>query len=899
MFCREGKVLFKRLVPELLLVLLLTGLLTLTLNIGTVKSTWTGTVYIRTDGRVDPPDAPITTSDRITYKLVDYITSSGDGIIIERDNIILEGDGYGVQGAETYESKGIILSNRANITIRNIYIFKFYYGATLYKSSNNMISASWIIENKWYGIYLEGSNNNCIFRNSIIDNDYGVYLSLSSSCNNISGNLIESNFYGILLQPNSNCNTIYGNTITNNNCGIEICSSYNFISENEITANAYDGICFNCPDTNYNNIVRNCITQNGYGIHFIYSSSHNVILGNNITANTNFGIVLYGGKNNSIIENVVVNDYFGVYGIMDYGEIVGNSLMNNHVGVYLISSSSNTVLGNDIKANVEGICLSSANFNEVIENDVVNNDHSVTLYQSSNNRFYHNNFIENSKQVVSDSFINIWDNDYPSGGNYWSDYTGVDIYSGPFQNETGSDGIGDTPYIIDENNIDKYPLMKLYAPPPKTFTLIISATVGGTTDPPPGPYTYTDGTLVQVKAYPATNYCFDYWIFDGVNVGSSNPIEVLMDTNHTLQAVFSIITYDLTITSTTGGTTDPPAGTYTFTNGTVICVRAIPDFNYRFERWILDGEDVGSENPISILMNTNHNLEAVFTAIIYQLEILPASGGTTNPPPGTYTYINGTEVLISAIPEEHHILNYWLLNGNNVGLENPIKVLMTDNFTLQPFFTLRNYTLTISATSGGTTEPPPNTYSYTANSFVTVTAIPFKGFSFYYWLLDGEMKIENPITITMDGNHTLKAFFTDNIPPEIGEPVQNPQPNNVQPHQEVTITVNVIDYGTGIQNVTLWYSTDNGTTWMPLNITEILADTFQTTIPGFENCTWVTYKIIAYDNAGNNATKDNNGYGYQYHVIPEFSFTSILILLMLTTLIATALWKTKRKHQTP
>jgi hypothetical protein len=151
----------------------------------------------------------------------------------------------------------------------------------------------------------------------------------------------------------------------------------------------------------------------------------------------------------------------------------------------------------------------------------------------------------------------------------------------------------------------------------------------------------------------------------------------------------------------------------------------------------------------------------------------------------------------------------------------------------------------------------------------------------------------------MDGNHTLKAFFTDNIPPEIGEPAQNPQPNNVQPHQEVTITVNVIDYGTGIQNVTLWYSTNNGTTWMPLNMTEISANTFQTTIPGFENCTWITYKIIAYDNAGNNATKDNNGYGYQYHVIPEFSSTSILILLMLTTLIATALWKTKRKHQTP
>jgi hypothetical protein len=60
--------------------------------------------------------------------------------------------------------------------------------------------------------------------------------------------------------------------------------------------------------------------------------------------------------------------------------------------------------------------------------------------------------------------VNFWDVDYPSGGNYWSDYGGVDVYSGPYQNETGSDGIGDTPYILDENNIDHYPLMNYYTP---------------------------------------------------------------------------------------------------------------------------------------------------------------------------------------------------------------------------------------------------------------------------------------------------------------------------------------------------------------------------------------------------------------------------------------------------
>jgi hypothetical protein len=54
---------------------------------------------------------------------------------------------------------------------------------------------------------------------------------------------------------------------------------------------------------------------------------------------------------------------------------------------------------------------------------------------------------------------NSLDNRYPSGGNYWSDYNGTDLYGGPFQNVTGSDGKGDTPYSIDVNNVDHYPLM--------------------------------------------------------------------------------------------------------------------------------------------------------------------------------------------------------------------------------------------------------------------------------------------------------------------------------------------------------------------------------------------------------------------------------------------------------
>jgi hypothetical protein len=138
--------------------------------------------------------------------------------------------------------------------------------------------------------------------------------------------------------------------------------------------------------------------------------------------------------------------------------------------------------------------------------------------------------------------VNVWDDGYPSGGNHWSDYVSVDVKNGIGQDLPGSDGIGDTPYTIDADNVDRYPLMNPYgAPPPVTYALTITATVGGTTDPAPGTYGYTANSTVQVTAIPAANYLFDYWELDSVNVGSANPYSVLMDKNHALKAVFSLI----------------------------------------------------------------------------------------------------------------------------------------------------------------------------------------------------------------------------------------------------------------------------------------------------------------------------------------------------------------------
>jgi parallel beta-helix repeat protein len=309
---------------------------------------WAGTqtVCINADGSITPVGAPIATSDKTTYNFTgDFIYPIYNGVVVERSNIIIDGDGYTVQGSAS--GTGIFWTNLNNVTVENINVKNFQFGIWLNSSSNSIVIRNNITATAQDGIYLQSSSNTSIIgNNATADSQDGIWLYSSS------GNIIS------------------GNTITNNNDGI-----------------------------------------------FLYSSSGNIISGNTIT-NNGAGISLYSSCNN------------------------------------------NNMSGNDISANTYyGIYLLEVSFNNVIGNNIANSYYGIYCDSSSGNEIYHNNFVNNTYQASSYPSLNVWDDGYPSGGNYWSDYNGSDVYSGPYQNVTGSDGIGDTPYVIDPNNTDNYPLM--------------------------------------------------------------------------------------------------------------------------------------------------------------------------------------------------------------------------------------------------------------------------------------------------------------------------------------------------------------------------------------------------------------------------------------------------------
>jgi parallel beta-helix repeat protein len=127
----------------------------------------------------------------------------------------------------------------------------------------------------------------------------------------------------------------------------------------------------------------------------------------------------------------------------------GNNVANNYDGIGLDSTSGNTLSGNNVTANNQyGILLNSSSNNVLSGNNVTNSEYGIELSASSSNFIFHNNFVDNTNQVSTEFSANTWDDG--SRGNCWSDYNGIDA---------NHDGVGDTPYVIDANNVDHYPLM--------------------------------------------------------------------------------------------------------------------------------------------------------------------------------------------------------------------------------------------------------------------------------------------------------------------------------------------------------------------------------------------------------------------------------------------------------
>jgi parallel beta-helix repeat protein len=446
----------RRIASSLIVALLVLSLFILAFNVQPARAQSGGTIIINPGGSISSPvTANITTSDEITY------TFTGNNylpIVVERSNIIINGNGNTLQASGGF---GFSLADMSDVTIKNTTITKSYYGIFLNSSSSNTLSDDNVTANG-IGFYLfASSNDNTLSGNNVTANSaYGIYLDNSSS-NVLSDNNITANrLFGIDLYSCSD-NTLSGNVMANNTYNLAV---YGFVLSDFVNSidvsNLVDGkpVYYligqsnvvispqTCPEgvgylglVNCKNITVQGLTldKNFPGL-LIANTNDSRIADNNVTASSNYGMLLcYSSGDIASGNDIIANDAYGIFAYcLNNSTLSDNNATADHGGgIALDSSSGDVVSGNSFTANNGG---------------------GVVLFSSSGNSIFHNDFWNNVPQAqASSNSSNAWDDGYPSGGNYWSNYQ--TRYPSAIAND--SSAIWNLPYDVASGNIDRYPLM--------------------------------------------------------------------------------------------------------------------------------------------------------------------------------------------------------------------------------------------------------------------------------------------------------------------------------------------------------------------------------------------------------------------------------------------------------
>lgn len=434
------------------------------------------------DGRVQRP--PIRINSNADFNAAHGV-SAGNGT--EAVPWVIEG--YDING--TGYGYCIYVGNTTNYFIIQSCTLHFeaYNNALWFLNSTNMI----IHDNAFEWSQRNGNNASSAIQfeqcdNTLIDGcifNPGIYMCIDAHyCNyfTVENNLFDNCTFGILGFELSEW-IVSNNTFSRD----DYLFDYGYLW-GSTTAIVMGGLNITINQNTFLNVLQPITVGPGF----------NIVISNNHIENSAYSIRLgqnnyeFGPENCVISNNTIIRAYCAVELTgSKYTDVMNNTLFHVLHGVFLSGNASyNRIVGNDLfSQNIDGehgynsttrygMALSADSFDEticpvnnLIVDNVFENFTCETIIDETvyGNLFYHNSYLNYSVNA-RDYGINSWDDGYPSGGNFWSDYTGIDIMSGPLQNIPGSDGIGDTPYVIDADSRDNYPLMPLVGgAPPHTY----------------------------------------------------------------------------------------------------------------------------------------------------------------------------------------------------------------------------------------------------------------------------------------------------------------------------------------------------------------------------------------------------------------------------------------------
>jgi len=213
--------------------------------------------------------------------------------------------------------------------------------------------------------------------------------------------------------------------------------------------------------------------------------------------------------------------------------------------------------------------------------------------------------------------------------------------------------------------------------------------------------------------------------------------------------------HSLTIGLVGNGTTYPESGTYSYIDGTVVDLEAIPDLGWSFDRWEGDVADPNSAIT-NITMDNDEDVTAYFTEDQYTLDINVDGNGTVIKNPEKPYYFYNESVNLTAVPGVGWSFDHW--SGDLDGSENPTTIFMNSSKEVTATFIEEWYTLNITIIGNGTVIKNPDQETYVYGTPVNLTAVADTYWEFKEW--SGDLNgSENPETIIITANTEVITTF--------------------------------------------------------------------------------------------------------------------------------------------
>ena len=234
------------------------------------------------------------------------------------------------------------------------------------------------------------------------------------------------------------------------------------------------------------------------------------------------------------------------------------------------------------------------------------------------------------------------------------------------------------------------------------------------------------------------------------DLGNNRYSFVMPESKVSIKVDLLVITCTLTVNSDNGTITVTKDGVETtdttFDYGTQLTLTATPDEHYHINQW----PDGTNASTYTFNITENTTISGVFAINQYTVNISSTNGTVS----GAGTYTAGTEVQISATPNDGYLFIKW----SDEVTGNPRTITVNSDITLEAIFEQQVVTYTVSASASNGTVTGGGTYNSGDSCVLTVT--PNEGYTFKQWSDDNT---DNPRTIVVTQNMVLTAVCEKTI----------------------------------------------------------------------------------------------------------------------------------------